>query len=430
MKKAFGLLLMTVVLAGSLFANGGQDKAAEGDKVVVIKTMAYGDNSNAEGQSWERIVTYFQEANPNIKIDYEMLYDEAYHQKVVARLASGDVPDMAYMGADARWGAPWKEAGQQFDHTGIIDKNMFDVSLIPPMGPNGEIYEIPLGTSNLCTVLFMNKKLVGELGFSEPKSYADIKAMVPAAQAAGIDVISIDGADGWAWGSCVLSAFHARTSGDPNWVSKAVAGDKKFTDPEFVKALSYIDTMVKDGVISSKSVLVDYGANISNYSNKKALFMVQGQWAAGGIENPEVADNTVMMAWPAMPGEKASGAGSVGAAIQVGYGLTKSGASKPEVADAAMKFLSVFYGEPETTQRLRDGAIVAPILKNYVTPSDLPKIIAEKVRFAQSVAVQSDVVDAFLSGAPNDALNAGMQKIAAGQATPAQVAAEVEGLLR
>ncbi|MDC7240568.1 MAG: carbohydrate ABC transporter substrate-binding protein, partial [Spirochaetales bacterium] len=153
-------------------------------------------------------------------------------------------------------------------------------------------------------------------------------------------------------------------------------------------------------------------------------------WAAGGIENPEVADNTVMMAWPAMPGEKAGGAGSVGAAIQVGYGLTKAGAADENVKAAAMRFLDVFYSEEETTQRLRDGAIVAPILKGYQTPSDLPAIIAEKVRFAQSVALQSDVVDAFLSGAPNDTLNAGMQKIVAGQSTPAEVAAEVEGLLR
>ena len=39
-------------------------------------------------------------------------------------------------------------------------------------------------------------------------------------------------------------------------------------------------------------------------------------------------------------------------------------------------------------------------------------------------------IDAFLGGAANDALNAGMQKIASGASTPAEVAAEVEKLLR
>ena len=57
---------------------------------VVVKTMAYGDNSNPEGVNWLRIVAAFEKANPDIDIDFELLYDEAYHQKVVARLAAGD----------------------------------------------------------------------------------------------------------------------------------------------------------------------------------------------------------------------------------------------------------------------------------------------------------------------------------------------------
>jgi len=425
--KVFFVLVLAFVLVPFATANSKGDAGAS--EKVVVKTMAYGDNSNAEGVNWVRIVDAFEAANPNIDIDYELLYDEAYHQKVVARLASGDIPDLAYMGADARWGAPWKEAGQQYDHRSIIDKDFYDLSLIPPMGPNGEIYEIPLGTSNITTVLYANKALINELGFDLPKTYEDMVKMVPAAKAAGLEVVSIDGADGWAWGSCLMSAFVARMTGDAQWVSKAVAGERSFTDPEFVKALTMLDTMVKDGVISSKSVLVDYGTNMSNYSNGKALFVVQGQWAAGGIENPAVADNTVMMAWPKLPGEKAATAGSVAAAIQVGYGLTKSGASDPKVAEAAMKFLSYLFSEPETTQRLRDGGIVAPILKGYQVPDDLPSIVKQKVGLAQS-ALNTEVIDAFLSGAPNDALNAGMQKIVSGQATPAEVAAEVQGLLK
>jgi len=275
----------------------------------------------------------------------------------------------------------------------------------------------------------MNEKLVKSLGFSVPKTYQDIVAMVPAAKAKGLDVISIDGADGWAWGSCLMSSVIARLAGDPAWVSKAVAGQYKFTDQVFVDSLAFIETMVKDGVIAAKSLLVDYGANLSNFSNEKALFMVQGQWIAGSIENPEVANNTLMMAWPTLPGEKPATAGSVAAAISVGYGITKAGAADPAVRDAALKFLQYFYSHAETTQRLRDGAIVAPVLKNFKVPDDLPRLVKQKVALAKS-AMNTDVIDAFLSGAPNDALNAGMQKIAAGQATAKKIAEEVEALRR
>ena len=425
--KTLLVLLLALIIVPSAIAGGKPE--SESDEKIIVKAMGYGDNSNQEGIAWKRIVDTFEKENPNIDIKDELLYDEAYHQKVVARLAAGDVPDLAYMGADARWGAPWKEASQQYDHRGLIDTDHYDLSLIPEMGPNGEIYEIPLGTSNITTVLFMNKNLVESLGFSQPKTYEDMVAMVPVAKAAGLDVVTIDGADGWAWGSCLMSAFIARTSGDPMWVSKAVAGENKFTDKAFVDALALITRMIDDGVITEKSVLVDYGSNISNFSNEKALFMVQGQWAAGGVENPAVADNMVLMAWPKMPGEQAATAGSVAAAWSVGYGITKSGASDPAVRDAAMKFINFFYSHPEVTQRLRDGAIVAPVLKNFVVPDDLPNAVKQKVGLAQK-AVETEVIDAFLTGAPNDALNAGMQKIASGQSTAEEVAAEVEALAR
>lgn len=399
-------------------------------KKVVVKAMGYGNNANSEGQTWTRLVVAFERVNPNIDIDDEILYDEAYHQKVTARLASGDVPHFAYMGADARWGAPWKEAGQQWDHRKFMDANYYDMKLIPAMGPNGEIWEIPLGTSNLCTVLYMNKALVQSLGFSQPKTYEDMVAMVPKAKAAGIEVITIDGADGWAWNSCVMSAFIARLSGDAHWVDKAVNGtENKFTDKVFVDSLAMITRMVKDGVISAKSVLVDYGGNQSIYNNKKALFMVQGQWAADGVD-PSLREDTIMMAWPTLPGEKSATAGSVAAAISVGYGVTKAGAADTKVRDAALKFINTaFYAIEEVTLRLRNGAIVAPVLKNFTVPDDVGTLVKQKVVLANA-ALNTDVIDAFLSGAPIDALNAGMQKIAAGTSTAEKVAAEVEALLR
>jgi raffinose/stachyose/melibiose transport system substrate-binding protein len=187
--------------------------------------------------------------------------------------------------------------------------------------------------------------------------------------------------------------------------------------------------MLEDGVLSSKSVLVDYGTNISNFNNKKALFMVQGQWAAGGVENPEVNEEMVLMPWPVMPGEKENMKDSVAAAWSVGYGVTKSGAADPAVRDAAIKFINFFYSEGEVAQRLRDGAIVAPVLKNFTVPSDLPNGVKQKVGLAK-MSVETQVIDSFLTGAPNDALNTGLQKIASGQATPAEVAAEVEALAR
>ena len=103
-----GLAIAMIGLLALTSCNGGKTNASQ----VTLKVMGYGDNSNSEGQTFKRIVAEFEKANPGVKVDYELLYDEAYHQKAVARLAAGDAPDVAYMGADARWGGSWKEAGQ------------------------------------------------------------------------------------------------------------------------------------------------------------------------------------------------------------------------------------------------------------------------------------------------------------------------------
>ena len=129
--KKFLAILVALALICSVFLVAGCKKKEEAK--VVVKTMAYGDNANPEGVNWLRIVAAFEEKNPNIDIDFEMLYDEAYHQKVVARLAAGDVPHLAYMGADARWGVPWLEADQRYDHRPYIDADTYDLDLIPPM---------------------------------------------------------------------------------------------------------------------------------------------------------------------------------------------------------------------------------------------------------------------------------------------------------
>ena len=426
MKKALIFMLVALVLSFGIYANGSDEE--NGGKKITLNVLGYGDNSNQEGIIWNKQIAEFKEMHPEVNIVSELLYDEAYHQKVTARLAAGDAPHVAYMGADARWGAPWKEAGMQVDNRPYIDPEVFDYSLIPEMGSNGERYYIPIGTGNITTVLYANVPLLESLGLDVPKTYEDMVAMVPVAKKAGLEVVSIAGADSWVWGSCFLSSLIARTSGDPKWVSKAVNGENKFNDPAMVDALALVKRMVDDGVISEKAVLVDYGAALSNFSNQKSLFMIDGQWRAGGVENPDVRNNMKLMALPVMPGEKSSTAGSVAAAWSVGYGLTKK-AIDDGVDKIAGDFIAYINNEKWSTQRLRDGAIVAPVLKNYQVPSDLPPEAAQKVALAQS-AMTTEVIDAFLTGPPNDTLNEGMQKIASGSATPKEVADAVESLAR
>lgn len=423
------LPLAALALAIGLGAASCGDPAVVDGKTVV-KVLAYADNSQKSGADFKLMVEKFEADNPDIKIVYDALYDEAYFQKATARIAAGDVPDVAYLGADERWASIWQTAGLLVDHRPWLDGDFYDIGLIPPMGPNGEIWEIPFGTANVTTVLYCNKLLLEKYGAGVPKTYEDLVALVEPARKDGIEVIAMGGATPWVWNSCLLSALIPRFSGEAGWVGKAVKGEYKFTDKPFVDSLKFIKRMLDDGVLSPSTILTDDGSATAKFGTEKSLFLLQGQWATGTID-PWVSEDTAMIPFPDLPGQAAAMSGSVAAAVQTGYGITKKGASHPKVKEAALKFIKYYSSTDYAMEKLLNGAIMAPILKGFtVDPDEVGVLLATKVKFAQDLKIFTDVVDAFLPRRPNDILNAGMQAIATGQMTPEQVAEATEKDLR
>ena len=416
--------LLIVALALGLVVTGVN---AETPKTV-LKVITNTDNSTQDGQDWRAFVDQFEAKNPDVDVQDTTAYGEAYHQKARSLLAARDFPHIAFIWPDAR-GVYFKEAGQLVDNRPFMDKAVFDYSVIPPMGPNGEVWEVPSGASNFTSVLFCNTALLKKYGLKEPETYADLVAMVKPLKDAGIMVISMDGSEGWVWNSCLMSGLIPRFTGDPAWISKAVAGKYHFTDANFLKALSFIKTMVDDGVLPQSSMVTDYGTALTNFLNGKAAFMLDGQWRANGIEDPALQKNVKMLPFPQVPGEGKAMARSVSAAITSGYGITKAATQDPKVLDAAKRFIRAFYSEDLVAQRWKNGTIVAPTIL-MKEPVDLPPIALEKTRFAKSIVTLTDVLDSFLKPSANDALNLGMQKIALGKATAAEVGADVEKLSR
>ena len=421
-KKVLLVCLIAVLAISVVFV--GCAKKEEG---LVLNVMGYGDNAGAEGQTFLRIIDAFQAENPDITVVSEMLFDEAYHQKVVARLASGDVPDVAYMGSDARWGAPWVEGNQQADITSYIDASVYDTAKFGGVDTAAGAYTyVPLGTGNYCTVMFTNEKLIKELGFDTPKTYEDLVAMVPAAKAAGIEVLSTHGADSWVWGSCYMSTAVAQTTGKADWPQQLVAGKVKWSDPDALAALETLEMMVADGVMSPEVVLIDDGTGKSNFSQGKALCYLDGQWAAGGF-SAEIQETMGMEPIPALPGAKGQ-TSTIAAAKQTGYGVSQAAIDAGK-ADAAMKFINFFNSVVEVEQRIRDGGITGSVLANHVLPTDLPRVATLKNDLGSKVGPLTQVIDSQLTGDPNTILCTGMQEIVSGKKSAAEVAAAVDAAM-
>ena len=151
---------------------------------------------------------------------------------------------------------------------------------------------------------------------------------------------------------------------------------------------------------------------------------IDGQWGFGEANLGAITKDVKLISIPTVPGEKTAMAGAMAGAWQVGYGITKEGASDPATLEAAKKWMEWFFSYDETVQRLADGSISAPILKNFVTPEGMDPMVGEKATLGQYPSCY--VIDSYLTGAANDALNSGMQDIVAGRTTAADLAAVVQ----
>ena len=153
---------------------------------------------------------------------------------------------------------------------------------------------------------------------------------------------------------------------------------------------------------------------------------ISGQWDFGQQNLGDIATKTTLIPIPPVPGEIGA-QDCVASAWQVGYGITKKGASDPAVLDAAKKWINTFNSREWVTVRLENGGISAPILKDFDLPAGMDPVIIEKM--ALSAYTPADVIDSFLTGTPNDILNAGMQEIVSGKTTPAALAAKIEAAM-
>lgn len=394
---------------------------------VTLNVLAYGLEDNNYGIFWKEAVKQFKTLYPNIKIKYDILFGREYYNELDKRINGRKTPDIAYFASDMRWSGLWSDSAQQYNHSPFLDPSFYNMEFIPPMGPNGEIYHVPLGAPAITSVLYINTKLITSLGFKIPQSYYELIAMTPKAKELGIDVINIAGAEDWVWSTCLLSTLIGRFSGDPHWISKAVNREYKFSDQVFIDSLKFIKRMVKEGVINKRTLTYTRETSLERFNSGKSLFLLSGHWDTAGISS-SASENTIINPLPRIPGENKEMAGSAAGTVQMGYGLTKSGAKNEKKRDAALIFFQFLNDQESSLFRMKNHLITNPLSLIVSVPDDLPVLVQQKSQMAQT-SIISDVMDIFLDQVFNRILNSGLKELVIGKTSPEKIARELDFLL-
>lgn len=424
MLKRSTVFLLTLLVIASVFVpvTFAQDK-------TVVTVLNYMDlTAPGTQRQLDEIWYQFSLDNPDIIVQREDLFLDAFHNKVEAYAAADKLPDVMFM---------WPGGRSTTLHTNGLVKDLepllgdflddYQAYVRAPQA-GGFVAMIP-STITLSHAFYANVTLLESLGLSVPETYEELVAMVPTIKAAGLDVVLMGAQDDWVIQSCLFSMIVGRLTGDEK-LEEILAGNAKFTDPEFVKSLEFYAKLYDDGVLSSKIMNTGYGEVKSLFAAGRAPFLIDGDWATGdfisdeegnALFSPSEQKGIKMTIFPAIPGEinEKTSSGVPG----VGYGMSskiEAGSAKEEAALRLIKWLS-----GKEFQSLELETVGTPPSRTDIDLTQFPlePLIIERIEnFSASVLGSTYVLDDIFEADVFMPINIGLQEIGLGLSTPADVA--------
>jgi raffinose/stachyose/melibiose transport system substrate-binding protein len=412
MKKIMTLVLAFVMMFSMM---------AQAEKIKLTMFDYLDLTDPVEVKNREEMWDAFSKLYPDIEIEREFGFSEAYHNKLQPMAVAGQIPDIIFLWPGKRTAyvtgrglikdlRPWIK-GHEAEFAG---------GALNAQGPNGEIYELP-EQMTATHVMYTNEKLLKELGLTFPKTLDELIAQGETIRAAGLIPISMANKDGWQMQSCLLSALTERAGG-LDWYDKAIVGEASFADAEFVNALSVIDTLAKNEMFMPGINQADYGAGLTEFVNERAVYHIDGGWRVNSLVG-ELSDEQktyiTLNTFPDIPNQKGQ-AGSTAMVAGTGFGMNAN--LEGEKAEAAWKFIWFWSGPEGSKIRQKNGALTA---YNLPENDDLDILIKQLNKFVATTP-SGYVIDAVMDAEGMSVLHAGLQEMIMGAKTPEQVAQEYE----
>ncbi|MBQ2049418.1 MAG: extracellular solute-binding protein [Spirochaetales bacterium] len=437
MKKVLAIMLIALTICSVVFAEGLAESSKKKSDKVTLTVLNYIDMSEPNSANEIAMVwDVFALQHPEIEIIREDLFNEPFHQKVEAYAAQGNLPDVLYAWPSGRSETLHKEH-LLYDLETLLKRdglynNYAATCTAPQLG--GYLAELPNGIT-ATSMMFVNEKVLRDNGLEIPKTYADLKAMVPVLNAKGIEVISMDCQDGWVMQSCLFSLITGRFGG-ADWADKLAAGEWDFEDDWFKKALTVVDNLYKDGIINRNTLSISYGSGRADFAAGKSAFYIDGDWACASFQEDvttgdalfsreQQATDVSLMNFPALDGEVVHESNSA----VVGTGWAIAADIAPEKLEAAWTLVKFLEGEYVQTYRLTTGAAFPSLtsidVASVVARFDLEPLVGKRSQWYNDIQVATPVIDGVLPASVYEVINQVLAEIGLGKTTVDEAAATV-----
>lgn len=410
-RKAYALAMAAVLTTMSL---AGSAQAVMAEEEVTLTVWGDLDNQVTLENSFEAANEAFEEAHPNIKIDYQWT---GTFDNINVAVQSDSLPDLFWVqGNKSTKMAELARNGyiRSLDDVDF-DKERHPQACVEYSTVDGSVYCNYPGFFDYATVYY-NKDLFEENGIAVPETFADFDAAVKAFAEKGITPIALGGSGEW----------------DRYWfaqiVAPAVANDtlsaiKNHEEVDYTGMETLFDMFAEysaNGYFGKDFQATDnVGAQLS-FTNGKAAMTMDGTWAKDIYKDLEFEVGAF-----AMPDENGVRYSQSGESNVNTYAMSTK-CEHPEEAAEYLKFLS----SQEAEQIFEDNNGGIPLVKDVEVSDEIVKDFTDFDEVGRNIYhVLAGVADE--NGKPQDSLMGEiLPKLMTGDMTGAEgveiVKAEIE----
>ena len=427
--------LSALILAMVMVLSVGMT-ASYAEEVVTLRVLNYRDMTSPNAMEetatvWEA----FEAAHPNIKLEIQDEFNEPFHQATEAYAAAGTLPDVLYAWPSGRSTTLHtkkllKDLTPLLERDGLTD-SYISLTLDPSQQAGGYQAIIPSGVT-ATHAFFVNMEVLEDAGLEPAKTYSELVAQVPVLKAKGYETVLMPSQDTWVMQSCLFSMIAGRFGGE-GWDQKILNGEAKFTDPEFIAALNFVQKMYEDGVLDRTTLAVGYGEGPGLFATNTAAYYIDGDWRMGAFITDastgealiasDRQENIKITVFPEIDVEGVQFNRSNTAVLATGYGISAALEDGSPKLEAAWELVKWLVGNEVLTYRLSTGGLATPSR----TDIDYSALSLEPLQVAMAnLGSEYDkatvVIDGVFEGPVYTPLNDGLQAIGLGIQTPEDVA--------
>ncbi|MDO4274250.1 MAG: extracellular solute-binding protein [Eubacteriales bacterium] len=386
LKKAISVMLAGCMALSVPFISPKEVKAE--DDVVITVMHGTPDTTNPLNQYYEETKARFEEANPGVKVEFEIYDNETYKKKLQIYGSTKTMPDVFFVWANPSEFLPYVNAGVAAE----LDPAEFaDFDFVPGALEGATVDGKLLGIPQLIDYwyLYYNEKLFTDNDIKVPEAIDELKEAITKFNELGIAPVSMNGKDLWNQSVLFNDILLRYTGGDPQPIWDATAMKTSFADtPEFTEAANTYKELVDMGMFQSSWTADDAPTAKNLFQQGKAAMYYTGTWenSLSTEENTpdELKENLRVISFPSVAGKDSH------TSLMGREGIVMMVAENSEHKEEATEFVKTFFDPEYYPKACIENGLGIPMqnFDSYVKDTDpvviqeVAKSISESTAFA------------------------------------------------